>query len=451
MVAEILLHLEPDLNTKVINKTCLDLALHSNYRNLARYMIKLNLPSWHNQQLIRRWHSACLTGDIVKLRSVLSRGFNVDFNKDTQKTELIICTEKKYKQCVEFLLKNNCNVNAQDLKQRTALHYAAINLDGELFRLILESKANWTLKDLDNKPPIKYVMEKIGFIPRKQPKQLKNSSSNQLLPKVESTRFRNGSSANADSKAFTTFTPQHIQNKSEEKDMYNTTNKFWSQDGDTEFENDSNASWDEFGYLVDVIQDNDHDKDDEDDQKSQITQTTKDEDGISKVKYSEVDVQQVVKIFDIACQAGISFDSRLLLLSVQRDWPHVILVLCQAKAKLNVDVVGKDGITPLMLAAREGKKACLSALLQSGSPDLDKADSADRTPIMHAAYRGESECVSRLLKAGASIDVETVDGTTLLMAACYGGLDEFLKYLIENNADVDAVNENGFVLYYLHQ
>ncbi len=38
-------------------------------------------------------------------------------------------------------------------------------------------------------------------------------------------------------------------------------------------------------------------------------------------------------------------------------------------------------------------------------------------------YRGESQCVERLLKAGASCDVETVDGTPLLMAACYGGLD----------------------------
>ena len=463
MVAEILLHLEPDLNTRNrMNQTCLDLALHSNYRNLARYMIKLNLPSWHNQQLIRRWTTACTTGDVVKLRSVLSRGFNIDyFATDTQKTALIICTEKKYKECVEFLLKNNANVNAQDLKQRSALHYAAMNLDGELFRLILESRANWTLKDLDGKRPMKYVMEKIGFIARKRPNEmnignnnkpgLQNNPSNQLnVNRAESSRFRGGSSAQADSTAFTTFNvQQHTRNKSETRDdIYNTSNKFWRQDGNEEFENDSNASWDEYGYLVDVIQDNgDKDKDMmDDDEKSQITATTKDgnDDGNGTVKYTEVDVQQVVKIFDIACQAGIPMDSRLLLLSVQRDWPHVILVLCQAKAKLNVDVVGKDGITPLMLAAREGKKACLSALLQSGSPDLDKADSADRTPIMHAAYRGESECVSRLLKAGASIDVETVDGTTLLMAACYGGLDEFAKYLIESNADVDAVNENGF-------
>ena len=33
-----------------------------------------------------------------------------------------------------------------------------------------------------------------------------------------------------------------------------------------------------------------------------------------------------------ACQAGIPLDSRLLRLAVQRDWAHVILVLCSKQA-----------------------------------------------------------------------------------------------------------------------
>eukprot|EP01084_Bolivina_argentea_P080132 145189_1 len=78
--------------------------------------------------------------------------------------------------------------------------------------------------------------------------------------------------------------------------------------------------------------------------------------------------------------ASIPLDSRLLLLSVQRDWPQVILVLCQNNCKnINVDITGRDGITPLMLSTCEGKKSCLSALLQSSRPDLDLSDSADRT------------------------------------------------------------------------
>ncbi len=54
MVTEILLHLNPTLS----NNKCINLAYNNNYRNLARYMLKLNIPSWHNQQLIKRWESA---------------------------------------------------------------------------------------------------------------------------------------------------------------------------------------------------------------------------------------------------------------------------------------------------------------------------------------------------------------------------------------------------------
>eukprot|EP01084_Bolivina_argentea_P039268 72579_1 len=432
MVAEILLHLDPTLSKHdAEDRSALDLALNANYRNLARYMIKLNVPPWHTQQLMRRWSSACSMGDVVKLRSVLQRGFNIDFfQNDTQKTALIICTQEEYIDCVEFLLKNGCNVNAADVEQKTALHYAAQSLNGELFRMILESKANWTLRDLNTKTAIDYVMSNIGFVPRPKASKSTKQADNSSLQTPTNTRFRAGSGANQDSPT-NTFQDNTPQSEERADDMYNKKTKFWRPSGFTLKidADDDDDNWNQFGYLVQVQGDDDDDDDDE-----------------PRVTYSDVDVQQVVKIFDVACQAGIPLDSRLLLLAVQRDWPHVILVLChpQNNITINVDVAGKDGITPLMLASREGKKACLSAILQSGKPDLDRADTADRTPIMHAAYRGEAECVSRLVKAGASIDVETVDGTTLLMAACYGGLQDFAKYLVEENADVAAVNENGF-------
>ena len=101
MVVEILLHLEPQLNVRNgKQKTCLDLALNRNYRNLASYMVKLNVPDWHTQQLIRRWIQGSETGDVVKLRSVLQRGFNIDyFQSRSQKTALITCTDNSYLVC----------------------------------------------------------------------------------------------------------------------------------------------------------------------------------------------------------------------------------------------------------------------------------------------------------------------------------------------------------------
>ncbi len=67
MVTEILLHLNPNLS----NEKCIEAAYNNNYRNLARYMLKLNISSWHNEQFIKRWMSACEIGDIVKLRKLV--------------------------------------------------------------------------------------------------------------------------------------------------------------------------------------------------------------------------------------------------------------------------------------------------------------------------------------------------------------------------------------------
>ena len=63
-------------------------------------------------------------------------------------------------------------------------------------------------------------------------------------------------------------------------------------------------------------------------------------------------------------------------------WIYVVVLMLAKERRIDVDMVGQDGITPLMLAAREGRTTCLTALLQSGNPDLDKADTADRTPIV---------------------------------------------------------------------
>ena len=159
----------------------------------------------------------------------------------------------------------------------------------------------------------------------------------------------------------------------------------------------------------------------------------------------QVDVQQLVQIMEIYTRSGIPLDSRLYLLAVKRNWPHLILVLSEAKLKLDMDVRSKDGgLTAVMLAAREGKKACLAALLTSGRPDVHLRDDGDRTALMHAAYSGEADCVKKLLMAKASLDVESMDGTTLLMGSCYGGLPEFAKYLLQNGADVNAENTNGY-------
>ena len=48
-------------------------------------------------------------------------------------------------------------------------------------------------------------------------------------------------------------------------------------------------------------------------------------------KFHEVHVQQLVQILDICTKYNVTLDGRLLFLTVQRDWPHVTLVLTGEK------------------------------------------------------------------------------------------------------------------------
>ena len=81
--------------------------------------------------------------------------------------------------------------------------------------------------------------------------------------------------------------------------------------GDAECDdNDSNTSYDEYGFLVETLAaPNVGDGKEEEDESK-----------VEGVSYPEVDVDEVVKMVDIMCQARMPLDSRILLMAVQRDW-----------------------------------------------------------------------------------------------------------------------------------
>merc|ERR1719206_947284 len=297
------------------------------------HMLKLSTPPRHTPQLIRRWRDACDAGDVVQLRSILQHGFHIDFLEERvddvatndecsaakQKTALIRCTERRHRDAVEFLLRKGANVDAQDSAQQTALHHAAFNLDGELFSLIIDARANWMLRDRKHKTPIQIVMERIGFVARHKETDKKRRGT--LAATTQNTRFRSGQ--------------QDGNHRFTAHNVAKHTRKSKTDDDAENKEHDSNVSWDSFGFLVEPVHN----------ASRGITSdnSSNDEEDVEKpkgIRYENVDVQQVMKILDVACQADIPLDSRLLLLAVQRDWPHVIRVLCSKQGKrrpVNVD------------------------------------------------------------------------------------------------------------------
>ena len=67
-----------------------------------------------------------------------------------------------------------------------------------------------------------------------------------------------------------------------------------------------------------------------------------------------------------------------------------------------VDVLAKDGETPLYLATQNGHEACVNMLL-SKKADVSKAADNEVTPLHIAACNGHADCLKALLVDGVKI------------------------------------------------
>ncbi len=129
----------------------------------------------------------------------------------------------------------------------------------------------------------------------------------------------------------------------------------------------------------------------------------------------------------------------------------------------DVDARGRDGLTPLMLAARssEAVNDNILALIQSGA-NVNARDDRGMTPLMyattswwrhqHGRIRKPEDTLERLaifLEAGAEVDARDDRGATaLMMAAAADGSSsipngEACTLLIQRGADVNASDADG--------
>uniref|UniRef100_A0A6C0I321 Uncharacterized protein n=1 Tax=viral metagenome TaxID=1070528 RepID=A0A6C0I321_9ZZZZ len=114
------------------------------------------------------------------------------------------------------------------------------------------------------------------------------------------------------------------------------------------------------------------------------------------------------------------------------------------KAGGNPNFVAKSLLgwfTPLCLAARHGRIACVKLLLEKGAiPDLDIGEETKylKNPLCGACEGGHIEIVRILLHHNANIEPISHPGTTSpLLAACKNNHIEIVRVLLENGADVN--------------
>jgi hypothetical protein len=105
----------------------------------------------------------------------------------------------------------------------------------------------------------------------------------------------------------------------------------------------------------------------------------------------------------------------------------------------DVDSTDPRGFSLLMTASREGHVGIVSYLLRQKA-SVNRRNAVGETALMLAAFRGNLDVIKVLHKAGADVNHS---GWAPLHYAAYEGHAAVCRYLIENDAEVEAKAPNG--------
>ena len=97
----------------------------------------------------------------------------------------------------------------------------------------------------------------------------------------------------------------------------------------------------------------------------------------------------------------------------------------------------------LILAAREGDIAAITALVRTGADPNERGGVNDWTALMHAIHKNQRQSVLALLDAGADVNARTGHGMTALMMAAGYGYEDIVRDLLERGADPYAESPGG--------
>ncbi len=126
---------------------------------------------------------------------------------------------------------------------------------------------------------------------------------------------------------------------------------------------------------------------------------------------------------------------------------HLEVVKVLVAQGANVRTPNKNGVTPMYIAAQEGKVESLQWLFEHGAKDVRTPKNTGVTPMYIAAQEGKVDALQWLFEHGAKEDVRTPrnDGATPMFIAAQEGKVESLQWLFEHGAqeDVRTPNKDG--------
>ncbi len=111
---------------------------------------------------------------------------------------------------------------------------------------------------------------------------------------------------------------------------------------------------------------------------------------------------------------------------------------------VDLNVLAKNRLTPLSLAASKGHEEIVILLLEGGADvNMTNSNSYGTAPLIEAAGAGHLEILSLLLDAGADVNQQDRYGDPALNWATYYGHTEIVRLLLEQGADITVVGSGG--------
>jgi len=115
------------------------------------------------------------------------------------------------------------------------------------------------------------------------------------------------------------------------------------------------------------------------------------------------------------------------------------LITCGA----SLDVLSKDGMSPLMEAVKKSQLEATKILVQAGANVNLRNEEKGETAIHYAACSSDFECVEVLVQAKANLNAQDLAGNTALILGVKRSDEKVLKSLISAKVSLDRVDSDG--------
>ena len=146
--------------------TALHIACSNNHQELAQWLVLSGSDiSMTNLQGDTAIHSACISSHPSVVKSLLSvvKNFDINLRNTRNETLLHVSCRAASLECIFFLLENHCEILAQDDLGRTPLHHACISCTTTAVKTLLNAGATLSIKDQEGYTPFHVACEHGNF------------------------------------------------------------------------------------------------------------------------------------------------------------------------------------------------------------------------------------------------------------------------------------------------